>query len=112
MNEVRPVKWIEMKLPLVWLLSAAGFVIAGMLGLYLQFQNYGRDINTLTKAVNRLEDKMENRDDRIGVLVQSTIEIKSQLTAQDLRMLRTEADIKEVRHNIEEVRRSQRWMPK
>ena len=108
----KPTKLIEMKLPLVWLLSSVVIICGALLSMYVTFIGYGKNIEALTKTVDRLDTKTDTRDERLSTLLQTTIEIKAQLSEQDRRLMRNESDIKELRGNVEEIRRSQRWAPK
>lgn len=110
--ENKPKTFIEMKLPLVWLLSSVAIICGALLSMYVTFVGYGKTIEGLTKTVERLDTKTDTRDERLSTLLQTTIEIKAQLSEQDRRLMRNETDIKELRGNVEEIRRSQRWIPK
>ena len=108
----KPQKFIEMKLPLVWLLGSVAIIAGSLVSMYVTFIGYGKTLDVLTKTVERLDTKTDTRDERLSTLLQTTIEIKAQLSEQDRRLMRNESDIKELRGNVEEIRRTQRWAPK
>jgi predicted small secreted protein len=105
-------KIIELKFPITWLLGVAFLICSVAVTAYFKFDGYGKDIQALTETVKTLSAKTDNRDDRIGAIIQSTIEIKAGQNGAELRLARAEADLRELRANIEEVRRNQRWIPK
>ena len=105
-------KIIELKLPLTYLITAVVTLLFALGGLYVKF-------DTLSQTVTRLDTKTDQRDDRIQVLLQTSVEIKSQISAQDQRMIRAESDVKEIRADFNSLRNevnrlnaNQRWMPK
>lgn len=105
-------KIIEIKFPITWLLGVAFLIISIVATAYFKFDGYGREIQALTQTVERLSTKTDTRDERISAVLTTTIEIKAAQTNQDQRLIRTESDIRDLRLRVEELNRTQRWMPK
>lgn len=111
-TDPRPQRLIEMKLPLVWLLGGVVSVLFSLGGLYVKF-------DTLSQNLTKLDAKTDIRDDKMQTLLSTSIEIKSQISAQDQRMLRAEGDVKDlradlngIRNEVQTLRNGQRWIPK
>lgn len=105
MHEQRPQKIIDAKLPLPWLIGCASAIVFSMGGVFFKLDN-------VTTSINKLEAKTDNRDDRISAIMQSLIQQQGKNDTQDAQILRAQTDITEVRRDVEDIRKSQRWMPK
>jgi septal ring factor EnvC (AmiA/AmiB activator) len=104
MNE-RPQKIIDAKLPLPWLIGCATAIVFSMGGVFVKLDAVG---SSLTK----LEAKTDNRDERINVLAQSLIQQQGKNDTQDAQIIRAQSDITDIRRDVDDLRKSQRWMPK
>lgn len=98
-------RMVEMKLPLTWLMSSVVAILFGFGVLYQKF-------DTMQVNFTKLDAKTDIRDDRMQTLIQSTIETKAQISAQDQRLIRLESDQKDLRTTVESIRNVQRWAPK
>lgn len=104
MNE-RPQKIIDAKLPLPWLIGCATAIVFSMGGVFVKLDAVG---SSLTK----LEAKTDNRDERISALMQTLIQQQGKNDTQDAQISRNQSDISDLKRDVEEVKKSQRWMPK
>ncbi len=104
MNE-RPQKIIDAKLPLPWLIGSVCAVVFSMGGVFVKLDAVG-------VSLTKLEAKTDTRDERISSLMQTLIRQQGKNDAQDAQIQRNASDISDVKRNVEELRESQRWMPK
>ncbi|WVW77383.1 hypothetical protein Bhz58_00052 [Stenotrophomonas phage vB_SmaS_Bhz58] len=104
MNE-RPQKIIDAKLPLPWLIGSACAVVFSMGGVFVKLDAVGA-------SLTKLEAKTDTRDERISTLAQSLIQQAGKNDAQDAQITRNAADITDLKRDVEDIRKSQRWMPK
>ena len=104
MNE-RPLKVIDAKLPLTWLITSAVAVILAMGGVFMKLDN-------VSVALSKLEAKTDSRDERINLLAQTQIQQQGKNDTQDAQIVRSQSDIVDLKRDIDEIRKSQRWMPK
>lgn len=89
----RMVKFDE--IPITALIAAVILIASPVISSWVQFNIYGRDIQTLTKGIEKIELKIDNRDDRIQNLYQSVIRIEGVMNSQDQRISRLEGDVKD-----------------
>ena len=101
----RPQKIIDAKLPLPWLIGSACAVIFSMGGLFVKLDAVGT-------ALTKLEVKTDTRDDRINLLTQSLIQQQGKNDIQDAQIQRNASDITDLKNSNEDIRKTQRWMPK
>lgn len=104
MNE-RPQKIIDAKLPLPWLIGCATAIVFSMGGVFVKLDAVG-------SSLSKLEAKTDNRDERISSLMQTLIQQQGKNDTQDAQIQRNASDISDVKRDVEELRKSQRWMPK
>lgn len=104
MNE-RPQKIIDAKLPLPWLIGCATAIVFSMGGVFVKLDAVG-------SSLSKLEAKTDNRDERISTLAQSLIQQAGKNDTQDAQITRNAADITDLKRDVEDIRKSQRWMPK
>lgn len=104
MNE-RPQKVIDAKLPLTWLIGTAAAVVFSMGGVFFK-------LDSVSSSLTKLEAKTDNRDDRITTLAASLIQQQGKNDTQDAQITRAQSDISDIRRDVDEIRKSQRWMPK
>lgn len=96
---------IDAKLPLPWLIGCACAIVFSMGGVFVKLDN----VNT---ALNKIEAKTDNRDDRITTLAATLIQQQGKNDTQDAAILRIQTDVIEIRRTLDETRKNQRWMPK
>lgn len=104
MNE-RPQKIIDAKLPLPWLIGSACAIVFSMGGVFVKLDAVG-------SAVSKIEAKTDSRDERISTLAQSLIAIQGRNDVQDAQIQGTQSEVRDMKRDIEEIKKSQRWMPK
>ena len=104
MNE-RPQKIIDAKLPLPWLIGSACAIVFSMGGVFVKLDAVG-------SAVQKIEAKTDSRDERINVLAQTLIQQQGKNDVQDAQMSATQNEVRDLRRDVEEIKKNQRWMPK
>jgi len=105
---INPIRVVEMKLPLTWLLSTATVVIMAMAGLVFQLNIATGGIAELKSSMIELKLAQEKRDERMNLFSGSNIEMRSQLNNVQLEMTRISNDVNELRRDS---RIQQRYMP-
>lgn len=104
MNE-RPQKIIDAKLPLPWLIGSVCAIVFSFGGLFFK-------VDAVGQSVAKLEQKTDTRDERISTLAATLIQQQGKNDTQDAQIQRNAADIGEIKRDVEDLRKSQRWMPK
>lgn len=104
MNE-RPTKIIDAKLPLPWLIGSACAVVFSMGGVFVKLDSVGA-------SLTKLEAKTDTRDDRINVLAQTLIQQQGKNDVQDAQITGVKNEARDLRRDVEEIKKNQRWMPK
>lgn len=105
MTEPRPQKIIDAKLPLPWLIGSACAVVFSMGGVFVKLDAVGA-------SLTKLEAKTDNRDDRISTLAQSLIQQQGKNDVQDSQITGVQNETRDLRRDVEDLKKSQRWMPK
>lgn len=98
-------KIIDAKLPLPWLIGSVCAVVFSIGGVFVKLDAVG---TSLTK----LEAKTDVRDDRINVLSQSLIQQSGKNDVQDAQLDSVQSETRDIRRDVEELKKNQRWMPK
>lgn len=98
-------KIIDAKLPLPWLIGSACAVVFSMGGVFVKLDAVGT-------ALTKIEAKTDTRDDRISTLAQSLIQQQGKNDVQDAQVSALQNETRELRRDVEEVKKSIRWMPK
>ncbi|QBZ71747.1 hypothetical protein [Pseudomonas phage KP1] len=105
----RPQKIIDAKFPLPWLIGSASAIVFSMGGVFVK-------LDGMSAALNKIETKAEVRDtrtdERINVIAQGLIQQSGRNDTQDAQLARAQSDINEVKRDVEDLRKSERWMPK
>ena len=104
MNE-HPTKIIDAKLPLPWLIGSACAVVFSMGGVFVKLDAIGQ-------SVTKLERKTDMRDERISTLAATLIQQQDKNDSQEAQIQRNAAEIGEIKRDVEDLRKSQRYMPK
>lgn len=98
-------KVIDSKLPLPWLLGSSAMILLAMGGLFAKMDN-------VTAAVQELSRKSETRDERMNLISNAIAETRSISMGNTASIVRSEKDIETMRRDIEDLRKTQRWLPK
>lgn len=96
---------IDAKLPLSWLIGTASAVVFAMGGVYFKLE-------TVSSSITKLESKTDNRDDRIATLTASLILQQGKNDTQDAQINRNHADIKDMRRDVDDIYKAQKWATK
>lgn len=104
LNE-RPQRIIDAKLPLPWLIGSACAIVFSMGGVFVKLDAVG-------SSVAKLEAKTDTRDDRINVLAQTLIQQQGKNDVQDAQITGVQNEARDLRRDVEEIKKNQRWMPK
>lgn len=98
-------KMIDSKVPLVWVMSTSAAILIAMGGLFAK-------VDTMTTQVTDLVKKSESRDDRMNLISSAIAETRG-LTMTNIQSInRSEKDIEMMRRDIDDLRKTQRWLPK
>lgn len=98
-------KLIDEKLPLTWLIGSAAAIVIAFATVVVKLDN-------VTSSLTKLELKTDQRDDRITLLIQNIAEVKGKNDTQQTQIDRNYQDLTEVKRNIEDLRRNQKWLTK
>jgi hypothetical protein len=101
----RPQKIIDAKLPLPWLIGCACAVVFSMGGVFVKLDAVGI-------ALTKMEAKTDLRDERITTLSTALIQQQGRNETQDAQINRNQSDIAEIKRDLDEIGKNQRWMPK
>lgn len=101
----RPTKIIDAKLPLPWLIGSACAVVFSMGGVFVKLDSVGA-------SLSKLEAKTDTRDDRINVLAQTLIQQQGKNDVQDAQIIGVQNEARDLRRDVEEIKKNQHWMPK
>lgn len=94
-----PIRIVEMKLPLTWLLSTATVMVMAIAGLVFQVNVASGGITDLKTAIQDMRKNQEIRDDRMSLLSGSNIETRSQINSMQLELTRLSNDVNEMRRD-------------
>lgn len=98
-------RFVDMKITITWLISAAASVVLALGGVYLKLDN-------VSNTVSELKVKTDIRDERISEVRSSIEQIKGANDVQNVTLTRHTQDIVDLRRDIDDIRKNQRWMPK
>ena len=98
-NMTSPIRIVEMKLPLTWLLSTATVMVMAIAGLVFQVNVASGGITDLKVAIQDMRKNQEVRDDRMNLMSGSNIETRSQLNSLQIELTRLSSDISEMRRD-------------
>lgn len=104
MNE-RPQKIIDAKLPLPWLIGSACAVVFSMGGVFVKLDSVGQ-------SLTKLEAKTDTRDERLSALAQTLIQQAGKNDVQDAQIIGVQNETRDLRRDVEDLKKNQRWMPK
>lgn len=94
-----PIRIVEMKLPLTWLLSTATVMVMAIAGLVFQVNVAAGGISDLKVAIQDMRKNQEVRDDRMNLMSGSNIETRSQMNSMQLELTRLSNDVNEMRRD-------------
>lgn len=96
---------IDTKFPLSWLIGCSAAIVFSMGGFAFQ-------VNSMSNALSKIEVKTDARDERLNMMNQAILVRQGKDEAQDDKIVRLNADMAEVRRDIDELKRKQTWAPK
>jgi len=79
-------KIIDTKLPLTWLLSTAGALLAALLSLILTIANQSGKIDQVISQTTKFERRLDERDARMDRIEANIFEIRRKDDLQDYRL--------------------------
>lgn len=105
-------KVIQMQFPITWLLSVAATLIVLGGGLFMQLNSATSGIADLKGSVQEIKKAQENRDDRMGMISTSNLEVRSQMNDIQRQMTRLTDDVSELRKQEQYRQNEKRFAPK
>lgn len=105
-------KIIQMQFPITWLLSVAATLVALGGGLFIQLNSATSGIADLKGSVQEIKKAQESRDDRMSLISNSNLEVRSQINDLQRQMTRMTDDVSELRKQETYRQNEKRWSPK
>lgn len=97
---------IDTKLPLAWLIGSAAMVIFAMGGIYIK-------LDTVSVALAKLEAKVDQRDDRIGLLQNTVTQTQGKTETQQNEINRLGQDVSDLKRSINQSEsQNRRYAPR
>lgn len=95
----------EPKLPLWSVIASAVAVVFSMGGVIVKLDSIG-------VSLVKLEQKTDTRDERIQTVQQTVLTMQGKNDMQDAQLSRIAVDFADMKRDVEEIRKHQRWAPK
>lgn len=96
---------IDTKFPLSWLIGCSCAIVFSMGGFAVQ-------VNSMSSALAKMDAKSDARDDRVNLLQQTVLIAQGKADNMASSITRNASDIADLKRDIEELKRSNRWTPK
>lgn len=104
--EEKPKQLIKVReMPLLGVLGFAGSLLMALIFVVVQYSTITIAMAEMKKQVEKIDIKMDSRDERIQILLQSNIKTDGILSTHERRLNAAESDIRE-------LQKGQRWAPK
>jgi hypothetical protein len=96
-NTVRePDRFVDMRIPLHWLLSTAGAIIVTLAATLWNIAQQTNKLDTLIEANSKLEKRLDDRDIRLDVLKDRVAQLERAADARTVRLENVERTLNQM----------------
>ena len=99
-----PDSFIDKRLPAPWILTTAFAAVMAMAGLYYQ-------VGGLVESSKAMAAKIDTRDERFNVLVQTLTLQQGKDALQDSTISRLSSDVTDIKRDVDNIKDKTRWTP-